>query len=86
MARRRQQYENDEYAQMMRRMLAGWFRRCAEGDPSDLTELLNASQMLDQGIRSAVEGQRSRFGTSWAEIGAAAGITRQAAQQRWGSK
>jgi len=86
MTQARRVYENDEYAEMMRRMLTGWFRRCADGDPNDLTELLDASKLLDQGIRSAVEGQRARFGTSWTEIGAAAGITRQAAQQRWGKK
>lgn len=82
----RRVYENDEYAGMMRRMLLGWFRRCADGDPADLTDLLDASRLLDQGIRSAVQGQRLRFGTSWTEIGAAAGITRQAAQQRWGNR
>lgn len=80
----RHEYENDEDAAMMRWMLSNWFRRCAEGDPSDLTELLTASKLLDAGIREAVEGQRARYDTSWADIGFAVGITRQAAQQRWG--
>jgi hypothetical protein len=69
---------------MMRRMLASWFRRVGEGDPSDLTDLLEASKQLDTGIRAAVAAQRANYGTSWADIGWAAGITRQAAQQRWG--
>lgn len=78
-------YENGDYAAMMRRMIAGWIRRVADGDPHDLTELLAAAAQLDAGIAAAVAGQRATYGTSWAAIGAAAGITRQAAQQRWGS-
>jgi hypothetical protein len=39
---------------------------------------------LDAAIAEAVRGLRAR-GYSWAEIGARLGITRQAAQQRWGT-
>ena len=38
---------------------------------------------IDTAITEAVKGLRT-FGYSWAEIGARLGITRQAAQQRWG--
>jgi hypothetical protein len=75
--------ENPEYAAMMGRMLAAWTRRVADGDPGDLTDLLTAARLLDEGIRAAVTGQRATYGTSWAAIGEAAGVTRQAAQQRW---
>ena len=39
---------------------------------------------LDNAIAEAVKGLRGR-GYSWAEIGPRLGITRQAAQQRWGA-
>jgi hypothetical protein len=76
--------ETHEYAAMMRRMLAAWTRRVADGDPSDLSDLLTAMTLLEEGVQAAVTGQRATYGTSWAVIGEAAGITRQAAQQRWG--
>ena len=38
---------------------------------------------IDAAIGQAVTGLRE-FGYSWAEIGSRLGITRQAAQQRWG--
>ena len=38
---------------------------------------------IDTAIGQAVTGLRG-FGYSWAEIGSRLGITRQAAQQRWG--
>ena len=43
------------------------------------------SEEIDTAIGQAVTGLRS-FGYSWAEIGTRLGITRQAAQQRWGSQ
>ena len=39
---------------------------------------------LDAAIAEAVKGLRG-CGYSWAEIGSRLGITRQAAQQRWGA-
>ena len=41
------------------------------------------SAEIDTAISQAVNGLRA-FGYSWAEIGTRLGITRQAAQQRWG--
>ncbi|MGO9144196.1 MAG: hypothetical protein ACLP70_22555 [Streptosporangiaceae bacterium] len=38
---------------------------------------------VETAIRDAVIGLRE-FGHSWAEIGARLGVSRQAAQQRWG--
>ena len=40
---------------------------------------------LDEAIRQAVTGLRNA-GYSWAEIAARVGVTRQAAQQRWGHR
>ena len=39
---------------------------------------------IDTAIRNAVTGLRG-YGYSWAEIGTRLGVTRQAAQQRWGA-
>jgi biotin operon repressor len=46
--------------------------------------MLGLAQEIDTAIAGAVKGLRS-CGYSWAEIGARLGITRQAAQQRWGA-
>ena len=45
--------------------------------------MLGLSAEIDDAIAQAVTGLRA-FGYSWAEIGSRLGITRQAAQQRWG--
>jgi hypothetical protein len=47
--------------------------------------MLGLSAEIDTAIAQAVTGLRG-FGYSWAEIGSRLGITRQAAQQRWGAR
>ena len=75
--------ENDEYAAFARRVLRAYARRVADGDVEALTLMLGLSAEIDDAISQAVTGLRG-FGYSWAEIGSRLGITRQAAQQRWG--
>jgi hypothetical protein len=75
--------ENDEYAAFARRVLRAYARRVAGGDVEALTLMLGLSAEIDDAITQAVTGLRE-FGYSWADIGARLGITRQAAQQRWG--
>ena len=75
--------ENDEYAAFARRVLRAYARRVADGDLEALTLMLGLSAEIDTAISQAVKGPRA-FGYSWAEIGSRLGITRQAAQQRWG--
>jgi hypothetical protein len=75
--------ENDEYAAFARRVLRAYARRIADGDVEALTLMLGLSAEIDTAISQAVSGLRE-FGYSWAEIGSRLGITRQAAQQRWG--
>ena len=75
--------ENDEYAAFARRILRAYARRVATGDVEALTLMLGLSAEIDDAISQAVHGLRG-FGYSWAEIGSRLGITRQAAQQRWG--
>jgi len=77
--------ENDEFAAFTRRILRAYARRVAAGDVEALTLMLGLSDQIDTAIAQAVTGLRG-FGYSWAEIGSRLGITRQAAQQRWGGK
>jgi hypothetical protein len=76
--------ENDEYAAFARRVLRAYARRVADGDVEALTLMLGLSAEIDTAIAQAVTGLRG-FGYSWAEIGNRLGVTRQAAQQRWGN-
>jgi hypothetical protein len=71
----------------IRRLLVARVRRAAAGelDPADAVELDRLGRMIDFGVETAVLGMRSD-GFSWQEIGNAFGITRQAAQQRWGGR
>ena len=77
--------ENDQYAAFARRVLRAYARRVATGDVEALTLMLGLSAEIDDAISQAVQGLRG-FGYSWAEIGSRLGITRQAAQQRWGAR
>jgi len=81
--RRRRLVENDEYAAFARRILRAYARRVADGDVEALTLMTDLADEIDTAISQAVSGLRS-FGYSWAEIGSRLGVTRQAAQQRWG--
>lgn len=81
--RRRPVVENDDYAAFARRILAAYGRRVATGDVEALSAMTALADELDTAIGQAVTGLRS-CGYSWAEIGLRLGITRQAAQQRWG--
>jgi hypothetical protein len=77
--------ENGEYAGFARRVLRAYARRVADGDVEALTLMLGLSAEIDIAISQAVTGLRGS-GYSWAEIGSRLGITRQAAQQRWGAR
>jgi hypothetical protein len=77
--------ENDEYAAFARRILAAYARRIATGDIESLTLLVNLGTDTETATRNAVIGLREH-GYSWAEIGSRLGVTRQAAQQRWGAQ
>ncbi len=82
--RPRRLVENDEYAAFVRRILHAYSRRVGDGDIEALAHMLGLAEEIDTAITGAVKGLRG-YGYSWAEIGARLGITRQAAQQRWGA-
>ena len=54
------------------------------GDIESLTDMTALADDIEAAIRNAITGLRE-FGYSWADIGSRLGVTRQAAQQRWGS-
>jgi hypothetical protein len=81
--RARRLVENDDYAAFTRRILRAYARRVADGDAEALIAMTGLAAEIDSAIGQAVTGLRG-FGYSWAEIGSRLGITRQAAQQRWG--
>jgi hypothetical protein len=82
--RPRPQVENDEYTAFVQRVLRAYARRVGDGDIEALALMLSLAEEIDTAIAEAVKGLRAG-GYSWAEIGSRLGITRQAAQQRWGA-
>ena len=83
--RRKRVTENDEYAAFLTRALRAYSRRIASGDIDALTAMATLAADLDHAMSEAITELRARHGYSWAEIGTRLGITRQAAQQRWGT-
>jgi hypothetical protein len=84
MSRARGRTDVQEFAAFTRRILRAYGRRAAAGelDPADLAELVELRRELDEATGSAVASMKAA-GYSWADIGNALGMTRQAAQQRW---
>jgi hypothetical protein len=81
--RGRRVVENDSYAAFLRRVLRAHGRRVATGDVEALADLVALAEDIDRAVGEAVRGLRGS-GYSWAEIASRLGVTRQAAQQRWG--
>lgn len=77
--------ENEAYAAFARRVVRAAGRRVAAGDVDGLADLVALSDEVERSIRTAVAGLRS-FGYSWGDVAARVGVTRQAAQQRWGGE
>jgi hypothetical protein len=75
--------ENGEYAAFARRILRAYARRISAGDVDALADITVLADDVEDAIRQAVTGLRD-YGYSWADIGTRLGVTRQAAQQRWG--
>ncbi len=83
--RRREDVENDAYLVFVARVITAAGKRVATGDVDALPDLAQLSADLDQALITAVQGLRE-FGYSWEQIASRLGVTRQAAQQRWGGK
>jgi hypothetical protein len=83
--RRRRVVENDDYAQFLHRVIRAYSRRVARGDIDAITDMTGLAEAIDTAIADAIIGLRGH-GYSWADIATRLGITRQAAQQRWGGE
>lgn len=82
--RRRERVETESYLAFIRRAIRAHGVRVATGDVEDLAGLLALRDDLDEAIAVAVAGLRAEpQSCSWQAIADAAGITRQAAAQRW---
>lgn len=75
--------ETSEWPGMMGRMLAAWTRRVAEADTYDLREMADVIGRNSDPVWDAVLANRETQDPSWswAEIGDALKISKQAAQQ-----
>jgi hypothetical protein len=82
--RRPRVVENDEYATFLRRVIRAYSRRVAGGDIEAVADMTAIADEIGTAIQDAITGLR-RNGYSWADIALRLNITRQAAQQRWGS-
>jgi hypothetical protein len=84
--RRRKSREALELASFLRRMARALVRRAGEGDLDALTALVQSRDALDTAIGDAARALHYDFRDpySWGDIARELGITRQAAQQRFG--
>lgn len=77
--------EADELGGMIRRCIRALVERADEGDALAAEELFALRPFLRDQERSAASAML-RAGYSWAEIGRAAGVSKQAAYERYGGK
>ena len=63
--------------------LRAYSRRVAAADVESLAHMISLADEINDAIAQVVSGLQDA-GYTWAEIGSRLGITRQAAQQRWG--
>jgi hypothetical protein len=83
--RQRRLVENREFDGFARRILRAYARRVATGDAEALASLAGLSSEVDVVTRLAVAGLRqSPYSYLWSEIADRLGVTRQAAQMRYG--
>jgi hypothetical protein len=75
--------ENSDYTAFLRRAIRSAGTRVGGGDVDGLADLLSLASELDRAIDAAVRGLRAA-GYSWGEVASRLGVSRQAAQQRWG--
>jgi hypothetical protein len=75
--------ESPELAAFLRRMARALVARAERGDLDALTALRETRREIQAREADAVAGLRAK-GYTWAEIGAALGITKQAAEKTFG--
>lgn len=80
----KRQRDAAEVASAAARMLRALSRRAEAGDVQALVCLRDLDRTMGLEQLRAAHGLNVQHGYSWAEIGLACGISRQAAFQRWG--
>jgi hypothetical protein len=83
--RDKRQVENHDYAAFARRIIRAHAKRVADGDIEALPGLLQLVAEVDAVTAEAVAGLRA-FNYSWTDIATRLGVSRQAAQMRWGNR
>ncbi len=76
--------EAAEYASFLARCVRALGRRAESGDVEALKELVSLRRTVTQTRDLAAVALHDKQGWSWGEVALALGISRQAAQQRWG--
>lgn len=85
--RARREVENAAFDAFVRRILRAYARRVAAGDVEALASLSQLSSEVDAVTRYAVAGLRKApYSYSWSEIADRLGVSRQAAQMRYGER
>lgn len=84
--RAKREYENDEFAAFVRRILRAYRRRVGDdGDIAALSGLVELRSEVDQAIVDAVAKLRAEpYCYSWSQIGDELGMSKQAASARFG--
>jgi hypothetical protein len=82
-SRRHVQRDNGEFYAMIQRMIRAYGRRAGAGDADDLTALASTAELVESTLREAITAQRAG-GASWAYVGDALGMSKQAAAKRFG--
>ncbi|WP_338025539.1 hypothetical protein, partial [Actinoplanes awajinensis] len=79
--------ETAQFDAFARRILRAYARRVAAGDVEALASMVTLATEVDAMLRLAVAGLRAKpYSYSWDEIAGRLGVSRQAAQQRYGDK
>ncbi|MDR7273606.1 hypothetical protein [Catenuloplanes atrovinosus] len=79
--------ENSEFDAFTRRIIRAFARRVAGGDIEALPALLRLQNAVDSAVEEAVKGLRSGDRPySWQDIASRLGVSRQAAQMRFGKR
>jgi predicted YcjX-like family ATPase len=81
---RRGERETQDVVKGVQRMIRAVGRRVAGEDIEDLPLLVSLVEEAERQLQLAVTQQRHDLGRSWSQIGAGLGMSKQAAQQRFG--
>jgi hypothetical protein len=81
----RRETTDPEFRAFLLRLVNAYGARIAGSGPETLADAVAVREALDLVIDAGVETCRAEpWEASWAEIGAATGLSRSAAQERWG--